>query len=91
MADFRIGDTLIHLGYGTNVLNRGIRYYQKDMLGHSDPANRSVHWEVVVEVAPTTVTTFSQTAPVAKWMTYNKARLNAWLQGDKPSHALFRF
>jgi hypothetical protein len=91
LADFRIGDTKITLGYGTNVLNRGIRYYQKDMLDHPAPANRSNHWEVVVEVTVTTVKTFSQTAPVAKWVTYDKARLNDALQGDKPRFALFRF
>jgi len=91
MADFRPGDTLITLSYGSNLLAKGIQFYQRDLLCHPDPAWRSTHAETVLAVNDTKVITGSQTFPIAKYNTYDKAYLQVHLLGDRPKYALFRF
>lgn len=91
MADFRVGDCLVTLAYGKNILTKGIQYYQKYLLGHGGLAWRSTHVETVLSVTDSKILTGSQTFPKAKYVTHDKAKLQVGMIGDRPRYALFRF
>ena len=91
MADFRKGDALVSLGYGDGFLTKGIQWFQKEMLEHPNPAWRSTHVEVIVNVGDLNIMTFSQTFPKAKFVMHNRAYIQNHMNGDKPRYAIFRF
>jgi len=94
VADFRVGDCLVTLAYGSSILTKGIQYFQRYMLGHNKPDDlpwRSTHVETVLAVTETRIITGSQTFPKAKHNTYKKSLIRVGMIGDRPRYALFRF
>jgi len=91
MADFRVGDCLISLGYGTNLTTKAIQWFQRDVLRHPEPAWRSTHTEVIIAENSSRIVTFSQTFPKAKFVNHNRAYIQNHMIGDKPRYVIFRF
>jgi hypothetical protein len=91
MAEFRIGDCLITFAYGSGILTKAIQWFQRYMLWHPDPAWRATHAETILAVTETKILTGSQTAPIAKYVTRNKSRVQVEMLGDRPRYGLYRF
>lgn len=91
MAEFRTGDCLVSINYKPDFLGRQIQTYQRDALGHPAPWWRCTHAECVIGATKHTVTTFSQTAPVAKSVERDRRWLEIALKEERPPYALFRF
>lgn len=91
MADFRVGDALVTLSYGNDILAKSIQYFQRYFLRHPDPWWRATHVETILAVNENNIVTGSQTFPQAKHVAYKRSYLQVHMLGDHPKYALFRF